>query len=66
MRDQANKCIEHLLQDLKKIEQDCGLSFAVAVEMLKENLEQEKTNYVMLNMQMVRAYGAQTKLPGRD
>jgi len=34
--------------------------------MLKENLEQEKTNYVMLNMQMVRAYGAQTKLPGRD
>jgi hypothetical protein len=44
----------------------CGTSFVVAVEMLKENLEREKDNSVRLNMQMVRAYGAQTKLPGRE
>ena len=44
----------------------CGPSFAVAVELLKENLEKEKTNSLKLNMQMVRAYGAQTRLPWGD
>jgi hypothetical protein len=100
MRDQASRCIENLLIDLNKIEEEfiskedyqtaseywsrvlferqyyglknyikrlhCGTSFNAAVEMLRDNLEEGKINFLGNNIKMVKAYGAQTKLPGGD
>ena len=43
-----------------------GTLFAVSVEGLRDNLEQGDVKIAMGYMQMVRACGAQNKLPGGD
>jgi hypothetical protein len=40
----------------------CGPSFVESVEMLRDNLAQKKASSIRMNLLMIKAYGAQTKL----